>query len=78
MLAPVEVAGVNNHSADCGAVPADPLSGRVDDDVCAVVYGSAEVTACAEGVVDLASVSGASSTYTVSSPKPVCLPHAQS
>jgi hypothetical protein len=36
-VAPVELAGVDDDAADRGAVAADPLGGRLDDDVGAVV-----------------------------------------
>jgi hypothetical protein len=51
--APVELAGVDDDAADGCAVAADPFCGGVDDDVGAVVDGTEEVAACAEGVVDL-------------------------
>lgn len=53
VLAPVELAGVDDDTADGGAVTSDPLGGGVDDDISAVVDGSNEVTASTEGVVDL-------------------------
>ena len=55
VLAPVELARVDDDAADGGAVAADPLGGRVDDDVCAVVDGADEVAPGAKGVVDLPS-----------------------
>jgi hypothetical protein len=53
VLAPVELAAVDDDAADGGAVAADPLSRRVDDNVGAVLDGADEVAARAEGVVDL-------------------------
>lgn len=53
VLAPVELARVDDDAADGCAVAADPLGGRVDDNVGAVVDGSDEVTASAKGIVDL-------------------------
>ena len=51
-LAPVELAAVDDHTADGGSVAANPLRRAVDDDVRAVLDGADEVTADAEGVVD--------------------------
>ena len=51
-VAPVEVARVDDDAADRGAVAADPLRGRVDHDVRAVLDRPAEVAARAERVVD--------------------------
>lgn len=53
VLAPVELAAVDDDAADGGAVAADPLGRGVDDDVGAVVDGAHEVAAGTEGVVDL-------------------------
>ena len=53
VLAPVEVAAVDNDAADGGAVAADPLGGAMDDDIGAVGDGAAEETSGAECVVDL-------------------------
>jgi len=53
VLAPVELAAVDDDAADRGAVAADPFGRAVDDDVGAVVDRAAEVAAGAEGVVDL-------------------------
>lgn len=52
VLAPVELARVDNDTADGGAVAADPLGGRVDNNVGAVLDGLAEVAAGTKGVVD--------------------------
>lgn len=49
---PVELARVDDDTADGGAVAADPLGGRVDDNVGAVLDRLAEVAAGTEGVVD--------------------------
>lgn len=49
--APVEVAAVDEHATDGGAVPTNELGGRVDHDVRAEVEGSEQVRAW-EGVVD--------------------------
>lgn len=57
MLAPIELAGVDNDPADGGAVAADPFGDAVNNDVCAVVDRPAEVAASAECVVDLVVVS---------------------
>lgn len=57
VLTPVELARVDDDAADGGAVTADPLGGRVDDNIGAVVDGADEVAAGTERVVDLA-VSG--------------------
>lgn len=51
VLAPVELARVDDDTADGGAVAADPLRGGVDDDVGAVLDGADEVAASTEGVV---------------------------
>jgi hypothetical protein len=53
VLAPVELAAVDDHAADGGAVAADPLGCAFDDNVCAVVNGAGEVAASTEGVVNL-------------------------
>jgi hypothetical protein len=53
VLAPVELARVNDDTGNGGAVAADPLGSGVDDDVGSVVNGAAEVTTSTEGVVDL-------------------------
>ncbi|KAB8760612.1 hypothetical protein FH972_026604 [Carpinus fangiana] len=50
--APVELAAVDDDAADGGAVAANPLGGRVDDNVGAVVDGAHKVAAGAKGVVD--------------------------
>lgn len=57
MLAPVELARVDNDTADGGSVTANPLCGRVDDDISAMVDGADEVTTSTKGVVDLRDVS---------------------
>lgn len=51
VLAPVKLARVDNHTSNSGAMPADPLGGRVHDDVGAMVNRTDEVAACAKGVV---------------------------
>lgn len=53
VLEPVKLARVDNDTADGGSVAADPLSGRVDDNIGAVVDGTDEVTASTKGVVNL-------------------------
>lgn len=54
VLAPVELAAVDDYTADGGAVAADPLGCAFDDDVSAMVDGAGEVAASTEGVVNLA------------------------
>ncbi len=49
--APVEVAAVDDDAADGGAVPAEPLGERLDDDSGAVLDRAAQVRG-PEGVVD--------------------------
>lgn len=56
-VVPLELSAIDDNAADGGAVAADPLCRRVDYDVGAVVDGTDEVAACAEGVVDLWGVS---------------------
>lgn len=56
VLTPVELARVDDDSADGCAVAADPLGGRVNDNVGAVVNGSDEVAASAKGIIDLTPV----------------------
>ena len=51
--APVKLAAVDNDAADGGAVAANPLGGRVHDNVGAMVDGAQEVTTSAKCVVDL-------------------------
>ena len=41
-ILPVELAGIDHHTADAGAVSANPLRERVDDEVCAMVDGADE------------------------------------
>ena len=53
VLAPVELAGVDDDTADGGAVAANPLGSRVDDDISTVLDGADEVTTGTEGVVNL-------------------------
>ena len=48
---PVELAGIDDDAAQGGAVAADELGGRVDNDVRAVLNGADQVRG-AEGVVD--------------------------
>lgn len=54
---PVELAGIDDDAADGGAVAADPLGRRMDNDVGAVVDGAREVATRAEGIVNLGNVS---------------------
>src|ERR1019366_10579921 len=42
VLPPVEVSAVHDRAADGGAVAADPLRGRMEDDVCSVLDRPAE------------------------------------
>jgi hypothetical protein len=53
VLAPVELAAVDDDATDCRAMAADPFCGRVDDYVGAVVDWPDEIAACTESVVDL-------------------------
>lgn len=57
VLAPVELAAVDDDAGDGGAVPADPLGGRVDYNVGAVLDRADKVAASAKGVVNLETVS---------------------
>jgi hypothetical protein len=57
VLAPVEFARVDNDTTDGGSVAADPLCGRVDDDVSAMVDGADEVTTGTKSVVNLEDIS---------------------
>lgn len=54
ILAPVEVAGIDNHSTNGGAVSTDPFGCGVQHNICAVVNGTAIVAPGAKGIVDLA------------------------
>jgi hypothetical protein len=53
VLAPVELARVDNNTGNSRAVAADPLGGRVDNNVGSVVDRAEEVAASTKGVVDL-------------------------
>lgn len=53
VLEPVKLARVDDDTADGGAVAADPLGGRVDDNIGAVVDGADVVTTSTKGVVNL-------------------------
>jgi hypothetical protein len=53
VLEPVKLARVDDDTADGGAVSTDPLGGRVDDNIGAVVDGADVVTTSTEGVVNL-------------------------
>ena len=57
VLAPVELAAVNDDASNGSTVAANPLGGGVDDDICAMLDGSDEVSTCTEGVVDLKHIS---------------------
>ena len=57
VLAPVELAAVDDDARNGRAVAADPLGRRVHDDVGAVVDGTDEIAAGTKGVVDLEIVS---------------------
>jgi hypothetical protein len=57
VLAPIEFARIDNDTADGGSVAADPLCGRVDDDISTVVDGADEVTTGTKSVVDLEDIS---------------------
>ena len=51
VLAPVELAAVDNDAANCSAVSSDPFGGRMYDYIRAVVDWSNEVASCTECVV---------------------------
>lgn len=51
VLAPVELAAVDDDASDCGSVAPDPLGSRVYHDVRAVIDWPAEITASTESVV---------------------------
>lgn len=53
VLAPVELARIDDDAADGGAVTANPLGSRVDDDVSAVLDGSDEVATGTKCVINL-------------------------
>jgi hypothetical protein len=53
VLAPIELARVDEDAADGGAVATDPLGRRVDDNVGAMVDGTDEVATSPERVVNL-------------------------
>ena len=53
VLAPVELAAVYDNATNGGAVASYPFCSGVYDDVGAVIDRAAEVTTCAEGIVDL-------------------------
>lgn len=55
VLAPVELAAVDDDAANGGAVATDPLGCALDDDIRAVVDRASEVAAGTEGVVNLRS-----------------------
>ena len=57
MLAPIELAAVNDDTSNGSTVTANPLSGGVDDDIRAVLDRSDEVAAGTESVVNLCVVS---------------------
>lgn len=52
VLAPVELAAVHNHAPDGGAMPTNPLGGRMHHNVRPVVDRPAEIPARPEGVID--------------------------
>ena len=52
VLAPVELAAVHDHAPDGGAMPANPLGGRVHHDIRPVVDRPAEITPRSERVID--------------------------
>lgn len=53
VTAPVKGATVDNDAAYRGAVAADPLGGRVNDDVYPVVDGTTEVSSTAKSIIAL-------------------------
>ena len=53
VLTPVKLAAVDKYTSNGRAVAAYPFGRRVDDNVCAVIYGADKVAACAKSVVDL-------------------------
>lgn len=53
VLAPVKLAGVDDDTSNGGSVAADPLGGRVNDDVGAVVDGANKVSTGTKSVVNL-------------------------
>lgn len=53
VLAPVKLAGVDDDTSNGGSVAADPLGGRVNDDVGAVVDGADKVSTGTKSVVNL-------------------------
>jgi hypothetical protein len=53
VLAPVELSGVNDDTADCGSMASNPLCGRMNDNISTVIDRADEVATSTEGVVDL-------------------------
>lgn len=53
MLAPIESASVNDYTGDRRAMSSNPFGGTVDDDICSVGNGTAEITSCCKGVINL-------------------------
>ena len=53
VFVPVELAAVDDNTADRGAVSANPLGCGVHDNVCTVLDGSDIVPSCSESVVNL-------------------------
>lgn len=53
MLIPVKFSSVDNNTANCRSMTADPLSCRVDNNIRAVLDGADIVTTGTESVVDL-------------------------
>lgn len=58
VLVPREATAIDHDASEGSSVTSNPLGRRVDDDVHAVIEGSAEEAASTEGVVDLDSISG--------------------
>ena len=56
ILAPVELAAINDHTTNGGTVSSNPFSCTVDDNVGAVVYGAAEVATSSKCVINLKDV----------------------
>lgn len=53
ILSPVKLSAVNNYTSNSGAVTSNPLGGAVYNNIGAVLYGTAVITAGAECIVDL-------------------------
>ena len=53
VTAPIERAAVDDNTAHSGAVASDPLSGRMDNNIYAMVDGTTKITGTAKGIVTL-------------------------